>query len=144
MSLMRQPTDELQELRQRMNRMMEESGGRSSDQTPRLWAPAVDVSENEHEIVLQAELPGMNKDDIDIQLTGDTLTLRGERKLQSSQRGEHYHRIERQYGAWQRTFQIELPLDPQRVSASYEDGVLTVRLPKQEAIKPRQIAIEVK
>ena len=143
MSLMRS-TDQLQELRERMNQLLQESSGRNEDAAPRLWAPAVDVCESEHEIVLQAELPGMSKDDIDIQLTGDTLTLRGERKLQQTQRGERYHRIERQYGAWQRTFQIEMPIDAQRVTANYEDGVLTVHLPKQEAIKPRQIAIDVK
>lgn len=144
MSLMRQGTDDLQELRRRMNQIMEQSGGQTNDAAPRLWAPSVDVSENPHEIVLQAELPGMQKEDIDIQLTGDTLTLRGERKLESAQRGEHYHRIERQYGAWQRTFQIEVPIDTQKVAANYEDGVLTVHLPKQESIKPRQIAIDVK
>jgi HSP20 family protein len=104
----------------------------------------VDVLENEHEIILQAELPGMNKDDIDIELTGETLTLHGERKLEPSQRGEHFHRIERQYGPWQRTFQIEVPIETAKVAASYEDGVLTVHLPKQEAVKPRQITIDVK
>lgn len=144
MSLMRS-TDQMDELRERMNQLFQEpSGQQQRDSAPRLWAPAVDVSENAHEIVLQAELPGMSKEDIDIQLTGDTLTLRGERKLQQVQRGEHYHRIERQYGAWQRTFQVETPIDSTRVSASYEDGVLTVHLPKQEAVKPRQIAIDVR
>jgi len=144
MSLMRPGTDELQELRNRMNRLFEESG-RSSDEAPaRVWAPAVDVAENDEEIVLYAELPGMSKENIDIQLTGDTLTLRGERQFEQAQRGEHFHRIERQYGPWQRTFQIEVPLDTQRVSASYDEGVLTVHLPKRAAIKPRQITVEVK
>lgn len=144
MSLMRPSTDELQELRHRMNRIFEESD-RGGEETPaRLWAPAVDVAENDDEIVLYAELPGVNKEDIDIQLTGDTLTLRGERKFEQAQRGEHFHRIERQYGAWQRTFQIEVPLDSGRVSASYDEGVLTVHLPKQVAVKPRQISVEVK
>jgi HSP20 family protein len=125
-----------------MNRLFENPA--AGESAPQLWAPAVDVSETQHEIVLQAELPGMKKEDIDIQLTGDTLTLRGERKQESSERGEHFHRIERQYGGWQRTFQIEVPLDPQKVTASYEEGVLTVHLPKQESVKPRQIPIEVK
>ena len=104
----------------------------------------MDVYENDHEIVLQAELPGMKRDEIDIQLTGDTLTLRGERKLVPPQQGEHFHRVERQYGHWQRTIQIETPIETGQVAAGYEDGVLTVHLPKQEAVKPRQIAIEVK
>jgi len=140
--LMRPRADELQELRSRMNRIFE---NRFDDESaPRLWAPAVDVAETQDAIILHAELPGMKKEDIDIQLHGDTLTLRGERKQETPQRGEHYHRIERQYGAWQRTFQIEVPIDTARVGASYEDGVLTVRLPKQEAVKPRQIEIQVK
>jgi HSP20 family protein len=126
-----------------MNRIFEESAG-DEQTSPHYWMPAVDVLENQHEIVLEAELPGIKKEDIDIELTGETLVLRGERKLQPVQRGEQFHRVERQYGPWQRTFRIEVPLDTQGVAASYEDGVLTVRLPKQEAVKPRQISIDVK
>ncbi len=152
MSLMRHE-NEMQTLREHMNRFFETgqetggasgAGGAGSDSSPRAWAPAVDVAETESEIVLHAELPGMRKEDIDIQLTGDRLTLRGERRLEQTARGEHFHRIERQYGAWQRTFGIEAPIDTSKVSATYEEGVLTVRLPKQEAVKPRQIEINVK
>jgi HSP20 family protein len=132
-----QSGNELQQLQQRMNRLFE--GGANGAQ---LWAPVVDVTENENEIVLEAELPGMKKDEIDIQLNGDTLTLRGERQIEQSQKDEQYHRVERQYGAWQRSFQIEIPIDAQKVSADYESGVLTVRLPKAEEIKPRQIEIK--
>ncbi len=139
---MRPYSNDLLALRDQMNRLFEEQHPANAP-AAHLWAPAVDVSENDREIILHAELPGMKKDDIDIQLTGDTLTLRGERKLQSAQRGENFHRIERQYGAWQRTFQIETPIDASGVAASYDEGVLTVRLPKQAALKPRQIAIEV-
>ena len=139
MSLLRSnQSGDLQELRSRMNRLFE--GGSEA----RLWAPAVDITENEHEIVLEAELPGMKKEEIDVQLNGDTLTLRGERKIESSEKGEQYHRVERQYGAWQRSFQIEIPIDAQNVNADYKDGVLTVRLPKAEEVKPRQIAITTK
>jgi len=141
MSLMRTFPRDIEVLRQQMNRLFEAPDG---DSASHLWAPAVDVSENEQEIVLHAELPGMNKDDIEIQLSGDTLTLRGERKLEGARRGENFHRIERQYGAWQRTFQIETPINAGGVVAGYEEGVLTVRLPKQAAVQPRQIAIEVK
>lgn len=142
MSLMRPYPQDLLALREQMNRLFEENAPSGSDGGSALWAPSVDVSENADEIILHAELPGMKKEDIEIQLTGDTLTLRGERKLEGAQRGEHFHRIERQYGAWQRTFQIETPIDGSRVAASYDSGVLTVRLPKQEALKPRQIAIQ--
>ena len=153
--MMRHQLDDIQALRNRMNRLFEEAGrgqqsgagdGESSagNGSPRLWAPVVDVVETETEIVLHAELPGMKKEEIDIQLSGDTLTLRGERQLQSANRGENFHRIERQYGAFQRTFGIETPVDAGAVSASYENGVLTVRLPKQQEQKPRQIEIQVK
>ena len=130
---------ELQDLRSRMNRLFENEG-----ESTRLWAPAVDISEDEHQIVLEAELPGMKKKEIDIQLNGDTLTLRGERKIEQSQKGEQYHRVERHYGAWQRTFQIEIPIDAHKVSADYKEGVLTVTLPKAEELKPRQIEIQTK
>ncbi len=141
---------DIQALRHGMNRLFDRTTSANSDAVgseesgPRVWAPAVDVSETEREIVLHAELPGLRREDIDIQLTGDTLTLRGERQLATAQRGENYHRIERQYGVFQRTFQIEMPIDIAAVSASYEEGVLTVRLPKQELIKSRRIDIQVK
>jgi HSP20 family protein len=119
------------------------TGGEQGGETSvRVWSPAVDVAETEHEIVLNAELPGLKKEDIDIQLSGDTLTLRGERQSMQAKSGENFHRIERQYGRFGRTFQIETPIDASGVSASYDDGVLTVRLPKQEAAKPRQIEIK--
>jgi HSP20 family protein len=139
---MRRPDADWQQLRERMNHLLENAQG-EDDSTP-LWAPVVDVSENKDEIVLQAELPGMKKEEIDIQLTGETLTISGERKLERTQRGEQFHRVERQYGRWQRQFQIEIPIDTEKVSASYQDGVLTVRLHKQEAVKPRHIEIEAK
>ena len=136
-----QHSHELQDLRGGLHRVFEPS--ERSDGT-RLWAPAVDVAESEHEIVLYAELPGMSREEIDIQLSGDMLTLRGERKIAAATQGEHYHRIERQYGPWRRAFQIEVPIDQTQVSATYESGILTVRLPKREEIKPRQIPIEVR
>lgn len=131
--------NELQDLRSRMNRLFESEG-----ESTRLWAPVVDISEDDHQIVLEAELPGMNKEEIDIQLNGESLTLRGERRIEQSQKGEQYHRVERQYGAWQRTFQVEVPIDAQNVSADYRDGVLTVTIPKAEDVKPRQIEISTK
>lgn len=133
---------QFQNSEQRMREMMRQMF--DAENTSRTWTPAVDVSETETEIVLHAELPGMKKDDIELQLTGDTLTLRGERKRESSTRSENYHRIERQYGSWQRIFQIETPIEAQNVSADYANGVLTVRLPKQVAPQPRQIEIKTK
>lgn len=127
---------DLQELRNRMNHFLSDEG-----EGARLWMPVVDVTENDDEIVLEAELPGMKKEEIDVQLNGDTLTLRGERRIERAEKDERYHRIERQYGAWQRSFQIEVPIDAAKISADYNDGVLCVRLPKAENVKPRQIVI---
>ena len=137
MSLMRS-NPQWQQMQELRNRLLQDE----SENTPRLWAPVVDVSETPNEIVLEAELPGMKRNEIDIELNGETLTLRGERKFEQTQRGEQFHRIERQYGAWQRSFQIEVPIDAQKVSANYEQGLLTVRLPKAESLKPRQIEIQ--
>ena len=141
MSLMRS-NPQMQELQDWRNRLLQSGLQGDGESTPRLWAPMVDVSETPDEIILEAELPGMKKDEIEIQLNGDTLVLRGERRFEQTRRGEQFHRIERQYGAWQRSFQIEVPIDAQKVEAGYEQGVLTVRLPKAEALKPRQIKIQ--
>jgi HSP20 family protein len=128
---------DVDDLRSRMNRLFDEG-----ERSPRAWTPAVDVSEDADGITLDVELPGLKKEEIEINLTGGTLRLSGERKREEVSRGEHFHRIERQYGAFSRTFQIETPIDAARVTATYENGVLTVRLPKQEAVKPRQIHID--
>lgn len=109
-----------------------------------LWAPPVDVAETETEIVLYAELPGMARNEIDINLQGDTLIMRGERHFAPVASGEHFHRIERHYGPWRRAFQIEVPVDDTAVTATYENGVLTVRLPKKKEPKTRQIQIDVR
>jgi HSP20 family protein len=143
---MRHPFEEMQTLQRQMNALFEQSvrgAYGDGEASQRVWAPAVDVVENEREIVLHAELPGLCKEDIDIQLTGETLTIRGERP-QTDERGENFHRIERNYGAFGRAFEIETPIDAANVNASYEEGVLTVRLPKQERVHSRQIPIQTK
>lgn len=107
----------------------------------RAWSPAVDVSESATEIVLHVEIPGVSKDAIEIELHGDTLSLRGARPREKAGRAEHFHRVERRHGAWARTFQLQAPLDAARISATYEAGVLCVRLPKLAAA-PRPIQIQ--
>jgi len=130
----RSPFEELSDLRTQMSRLME-------SESTHVWSPVVDVREDESEIVVEAELPGMKKDEIDIQLNGGTLALRGERKIESAKPEERFHRMERQYGAWQRVFQFEIPIDESAVRADYENGVLTVHLPKSQTASPRRIAI---
>jgi HSP20 family protein len=104
----------------------------------------VDITETADEIVLAAELAGMKKEDIDISLSGETLTLSGHRKFEQAQHSGQYLRIERQYGSWRRSFQLEVAIDATGVTASYENGVLTVHLPKAKSAMPRQIEIDVK
>ena len=107
----------------------------------RVWSPAVDVAETQDGIVLRAELPGMKQEDIDIELTGDTLTLRGERKFENEKRKENFVRVERSYGRFQRSFTLGVPVQFDAVTASYRDGVLEVHLPKSEETKPRKVQV---
>ncbi len=114
-----------------------------SEPTSRPWAPSVDIFETENELLLKADLPGVEMKDIEIQLENGTLALRGERKYESSSKEGGYHRIERSYGSFARYFDLPDTLDPEAVKADYKNGVLTVTLPKKEVAKPRQIKVQV-
>jgi len=108
------------------------------------WVPPVDIFETgNHELVLKAELPDMTRDDIDITVDNGTLTIRGEKKLGSEIKEEQFHRIERRYGTFSRSFSLPQTVDSNRVSAEYKNGVLTVRLPLREEAKPRSIKVDV-
>jgi HSP20 family protein len=145
------PFRELDRLQSEVNRLFEGYNGtpeRSANaaspmQSGRMWSPAVDVAENQNEIVLRAEIPGMKQDEIDIELTGDTLTLRGERKFENEERAENFVRVERSYGRFQRSFTLGIPIQHDKVSASYKDGVLEIHLPKSEETKPRKVTVTV-
>ena len=101
----------------------------------------MDIFEDQNEIVVKAELPGLKQEDIDIELTGDTLTIKGERKFEDTQRKDNYVRVERSYGHFQRSFTIGVPVQHDDVKASYKDGVLEVHLPKSEATKPKKVQV---
>ncbi len=108
------------------------------------WAPPVDVYSNgDHEIVLKAELPDMTREAIDITVEDDTLTIKGEKKFAEDVKDEQFHRIERRYGTFSRSFSLPPTVDATKVSAEYKNGVLTVRLPLREEAKPRQIKVDV-
>jgi HSP20 family protein len=108
------------------------------------WVPAVDIYSNgQHELVLKAELPDMKEEDIELTVEDNTLTLSGERKLATEVRQEQFHRIERSFGAFARTFTLPPTVDAGRASAEYKAGVLTVRLPLREDAKPKQIKVQV-
>ncbi len=112
--------------------------------TNRPWSPAVDILENENDVVLKADLPDVKLADLDIRLENGTLTLKGERKFEKTENGKGYHRIERGYGAFARAFTLPETLDSERVKAELKNGVLTVSIPKKEIAKPRQVKVEVK
>jgi HSP20 family protein len=132
-------------MQERMSRMLEGLQGRTQDELIRgAWTPAVDVYVNgQHELVLKAELPDMKEEDILLSVEDNTLTLRGERKLDSDVTEEQFHRIERTYGSFARTFALPPTVDAGKVTAEYKTGVLTVKLPLREESKPKQIKVSV-
>jgi HSP20 family protein len=139
------PFRDLTEIQSEMNRVFDGAFGRPSTMTgfDRGWAPAVDMYETKDELVLRAELPGMNEKDVSLSLTGDVLALRGERVPDPTVNQEHYFRGERWYGKFERMFPLPIPIEAEKVTATFRDGVLTVTLPKAEAIKPKAIKIDV-
>jgi HSP20 family protein len=110
----------------------------------RPWSPAVDIYETENELVLKADLPDVDLKDIDVRVENQTLTISGERKFEQEQSGKGYHRIERSYGSFVRSFAVPNTFDTEHIVAGFKNGVLSVTLPKKEAAKPRQIKVEVK
>ena len=128
-----------------MNRMLEASPGRPQEDLARgSWVPAVDIyGTGDRDLVLKAELPDMKQDEIELTVEGDTLTLRGERKLDTEVGTEQFHRIERSFGSFSRTFTLPATVDSGRVTAAYKAGVLTVRLPAREEAKPTPIKVEI-
>jgi HSP20 family protein len=140
------PFRDMVTLRERMNRAFEDvfSGrGEDKDLAPSTWAPSVDIYETENELVLTAEVPGIAEKDIEIRIEDNTLQLRGERKFEKEAKEENYHRIERSYGSFHRSFTLPHTVDRENIKASYKDGVLKVVLPKKEEVKPKQIKIDV-
>jgi len=106
------------------------------------WAPAVDIFEKDHNLIIRAELPGVKKDEIDIAIEDGVLTLHGERKRESEVEESNVYRLERVYGAFTRSFSLPTTVDPSKVQAVYRDGVLEVTVPKLEAAKPKKVQIQ--
>src|SRR3979411_259042 len=107
------------------------------------WIPPVDIYQNGNELVLKAELPDMKREDIEITVDNNTLTLKGEKKLSDEVKDEQFHRIARRYGSFSRSFSFPPTVDATKVSAEYKNGVLTLKLPPREEAKPRQIQVNV-
>ena len=106
------------------------------------WAPSVDVSETEKEVIVKAELPGMDPKDIDVSVRGDILTLHGERKQEKEEKGENFHRVERSYGSFSRSIQLPAEVDSGKVNATYKDGVLKISLPKTKEAAVKKIEVK--
>ena len=110
------------------------------EQTGKTWAPVVDILEGENDLIVRAELPGLKREDIDVEVTSESLTIRGERKF-DEESSEKYLRVERAYGPFQRSFSIGVPVQPDKIKAAYRDGVLEIIVPKAEEVKPKKIEI---
>ena len=138
------PFRDLNMLQDRMNRLFDDAGRPWRTDEPAAttsWSPSVDIFETEGEIVVKAELPGMDRKDIQLNLENNVLSLRGERKFQKETKDDNYHRIERSNGVFSRSFSIPATVDEERIRADYNDGVLKIVLPKKAQAKPKQIKI---
>lgn len=140
------PLKELRAMQEQMTRLLDMAWNREPGEEMKegIWQPPVDIFEDKDEVVIKVELPGIDQKDIDIKIEDNTLTIRGERKHDDSVKKENYHRIERFYGSFQRSFALPQNINQNGIKATCEKGVLSVILPKAEEAKPKQIKVEVK
>lgn len=140
------PFRELRAMQEQMNRLLDLSWNREPGEelTEGIWQPPVDIFEDAESLIIKVELPGVDQKDIDVRIEDNTLILRGERKHDEEIKKENYHRIERFYGSFQRSFSIPGTIQQEKVQATCDKGVLTIVLPKKEETKPKQITVEVK
>ena len=115
----------------------------STPSSARRWTPAVDVLEKDGDLILRAELPGLEEKDIDLKLEGNVLTLKGERKFENQENGDNYQRIESFHGTFSRSFTLPESADRDKISADYKNGILTVKVPQRPEVKPREIQVGV-
>jgi HSP20 family protein len=139
------PFRELRTMQEQMNRLLDLAWNKEAGEELKegIWQPPVDIYEDGENVVIKAEVPDIDQKDIEVRIEDNTLTLRGERKLDQSVRKDNYHRVERYYGPFQRSFSIPPNIDQEKVKASCDRGVLTVILPKKTEKKPKQITVEV-
>lgn len=142
-TVQRGPWSALYNIDEYINQMLGEFGGGLTEPVEREWRLAVDLSETDEAYIIEADMPGVSKDDVKIELLDDVVTITGERKSEKSESDEKrgYHRVERGYGGFARTFQIPDGFKADEVSATFENGVLRVTLPKPETAKPRLVSV---
>ena len=139
-----EPFREYASLQDRLNRQFRDTFGDPQEQLATAgFAPAVDVYEDEHNVSLKIEVPGIDEKDIDVRIENNTLTVHGERKFEKEEKEENYRRIERQYGSFTRSFTLPNTLDTESVTANYDKGVLQIKLAKKSEAKPKQIKVNV-
>jgi HSP20 family protein len=147
MALVRwEPVRELSSIQSEMNRLFNtffDTPTAGNGQGARRWIPAMDLVETDDSFVLKADLPGLAEDDVNIEVEENVLTVSGERKAEHEEKREGFVRVERSYGSFRRSLTLPEGVDPEAVSASFEKGVLEVRIPKPEQRKPRKVAIQV-
>jgi HSP20 family protein len=131
-------------LQDQINRLFNDAFERTGEQSSlSAWAPAVDIYETEHELVVKADLPDVDPKDLDIRVENNILTIRGERKFEKKVNEENYLRVERSYGSFARSFTLANTVNPDAIKAEYQNGVLTLSIPKREEAKPKQIKVNV-
>jgi HSP20 family protein len=138
------PFRDLVTLRERMNRLFEDaftSRGEEKDLVASNWSPSVDIYETENEIILTAEVPGVDEKNIEIKLEDNTLSLKGERNFEKETKEENYHRIERAYGSFYRSFTLPGNIDQDNIKAENENGILRITMPKKSELKPKKVKI---
>lgn len=138
------PFRDLVTLREKMNRLFEDaatSRGEEKDLISSSWSPSVDIYEDEHQLVLMAEVPGISEKDVEVKIEDSLLSIRGERKMEKETKEENYHRIERAYGTFLRSFTLPNYIDQDKIRAEHENGVLKITMPKKAELKPRKIRI---
>ena len=141
------PFRDLISIQDRMNRLFEQTLARTREEegnAASTWMPAVDIYETPDQVVMKAELPGLTREDIEINVRDNTLSLRGQRKFEKDVKEENYLRIERAYGSFQRSFTLPATIQQDKIKAVFKDGVLELTLPKAEEARPKQIKIDVK
>ena len=139
------PFRELDDLQSRLGSLFGRSTLRTAGEniTTTEWAPLVDVTEDDKEFLITAELPDVKREDVKVTAEDGTLRITGERKLEKEEKGKKFHRIERSYGSFERSFTLPAGTKPEALTAEYKDGVLKVHLPKAEVAKPRAIEVKV-
>ncbi len=139
------PWRPLRDLKREMDRLWNEFFGREA--LPEIfeteWVPAVDISETKDAVVVRADVPGIDPKDLEITLTGNLLSIRGEKRQDKEEKGENFYRVERSYGGFVRSVQIPTEVDPEKIEATYKNGVLKITLPKKAEAKGKQIPVKV-